>query len=132
MVLLVVRYGNDSRTNASMSKPFAKKFYSSKAWQDCRNEYARRKHYLCENCLRRGIYRPGVIVHHLIELDPVNINNPEIALSFNNLELLCRDCHAEVHEQVGGPWAKVNAKKKQEREAKNRYKIGPNGVVSAK
>ena len=115
-----------------MSKEFARKFYSSKAWQDCRNEYARRKHYLCENCLRRGIYRPGVIVHHMIELDPININNPEIALNFNNLELLCRDCHADVHNQHGGRWAEVNKKKRQAREAKNRYNIGPNGVVSAK
>ena len=115
-----------------MSREFARKFYSSKAWQDCRNEYARRKHYLCENCLRRGIYRPGVIVHHMIELDPVNINNPEIALNFDNLELLCRDCHAEVHDLRGGRWAEVNKKKRQEKEAKNRYNIGPNGVVSAK
>ena len=115
-----------------MSKEFARKFYSSKAWQDCRNEYARRKHYLCENCLRKGIYRPGVIVHHMIELDPININNPEIALNFNNLELLCRDCHADVHDQHGGRWAEVNKKKRQARDEKNRYNIGPNGVVSAK
>ena len=73
-----------------------------------------------------------MIVHHLIELDPVNINNPEITLNFNNLELLCRDCHAEVHEQSGGRWAEVNKKKRQAREAKNRYKIGPNGAVFAK
>jgi len=81
-----------------MAKPFARRFYSSKAWQDCRNEYAQSKHYLCENCLRKGIYKPGEIVHHKIELDPVNIENPEIALSFDNLILLCRDCHAEEHK----------------------------------
>ena len=115
-----------------MSRPFASKFYSSKAWQDCRNEYARRKHYLCENCLRKGIYKPGEIVHHIIELDPVNINNPEIALNFNNLELLCRDCHAEVHKHSGGRWTEVNKRKIQARDAKNRYNIGPDGVVSAK
>lgn len=115
-----------------MSKPFAKKFYSSKAWQACRNEYARRKHYLCENCLRRGIYKPGVIVHHLIELDPVNINNPEIALNFDNLELLCRDCHAEVHEQSGGRWSEVNNRKKKAKEATNRYVIASDGTVTAR
>ena len=82
-----------------MAKPFAKQFYSSKAWQDCRNEYAKRKCYLCENCLRRGIYKPGEIVHHKIELDPVNIEKPEIALNFDNLELLCRECHAEAHSK---------------------------------
>lgn len=80
-----------------MAREFAKKFYSSKAWQDCRNEYAARAHHLCENCLRRGIYRPGAIVHHKIEIDPVTIQHPEIALNFDNLELLCRECHSESH-----------------------------------
>lgn len=82
-----------------MARQFAKQFYSSKAWQDCRNEYAKRRHYLCEDCLRRGIYKPGVIVHHIEELTPQNIHRPEIALGFNNLRLLCRDCHAEQHNE---------------------------------
>lgn len=115
-----------------MAKPFAKKFYSSAAWQACRNEYARDRHYLCENCLRRGIYKPGEIVHHKIELDPVNINNPEIALNFDNLELLCRDCHAAMHEQSGGRWSEVNKKRRAEREAKNRYQVDEYGRVTKK
>lgn len=115
-----------------MSRPFARKFYSSKAWQACRNEYARRQHYLCENCLRQGIYKPGVIVHHLIELDPINIEHPEIALNFDNLELLCRECHAKVHEQSGGRWSEVNKKKRAQRDASQRYKIDENGFVTAK
>lgn len=80
-----------------MAKDFAKAFYSSKRWQDCRNEYAKSVHHLCENCLRKGIYRPGVIVHHIEELTPMNIHRPEVALNFDNLELLCRECHAEQH-----------------------------------
>ena len=47
--------------------------------------------------MRRGIYKPGEIVHHKIEIDPVTIERPEIALNFDNLELLCRECHAEAH-----------------------------------
>lgn len=100
-----------------MAKAFARKFYSSKAWQDCRNEYAKRQHHLCENCLRKGIYKPGEIVHHIIELDPINIENPEIALSFNNLELLCRDCHSSIHDTAGGRWAAVNKRKREARDA---------------
>ena len=115
-----------------MAKQFARKFYSSKTWQDCRNAYAKRQHYLCENCLRKGIYKPGVIVHHKIELDPVTIEQPEIALSFDNLELLCRDCHAARHELSGGRWAEVNKKRRAVREASNRYKISENGKVSAR
>lgn len=115
-----------------MAKEFARAFYSSKAWQECRNEYAKRKHFLCEDCLRRGIYKPGTIVHHIIEIDPITIERPEIALNPDNLELLCRECHIREHNLYGGRWAKVNAKRKAEREAKNRYKIDENGRVSAK
>ena len=115
-----------------MAKAFAKKFYSSKAWQDCRNEYAKRQHHLCEDCLRRGIYNPGTIVHHKIELDPITIEKPEIALNFDNLELLCRDCHARRHELAGGRWAEVNRRRRAAKEASNRYIIGENGKIFAR
>ena len=68
-----------------MAKEYAKAFYSSKRWQDCRNAYGKSKGWLCENCLRSGIYNPGEIVHHKIEISPVNINTPEIALAWDNL-----------------------------------------------
>lgn len=120
-----------------MAKPFAKAFYSSKAWQDCRNEYAKSVHYLCENCLKRGIYRPGVIVHHVEELTPANINTPEIATGFNNLEMLCRECHREQHKEVmdraakrwGNRFAEVNQKRKEQAAARKRYKILEDGTV---
>lgn len=115
-----------------MAKEFARKFYSSKAWQSCRNEYAKRRHYLCEECLRQGIYKPGVIVHHKIEIDPITIEKPEIALNFDNLELLCRDCHAKAHDLHGGRWAKVNEKKRQAKADAQRYVIGANGQISAR
>ena len=78
-------------------KPWAEVFYKSKAWQDCRDGYAKRCGYLCESCLRNGTYRPGEIVHHKVMLTPENILSPEIALNWDNLELLCRDCHAARH-----------------------------------
>ena len=115
-----------------MAKPFAKQFYSSKAWQTCRNEYAKRQHYLCEDCLKRGIYKPGEIVHHKIEIDPVTIERPEIALNFRNLELLCRECHAERHQMQGGRWAKVNEEKRRKRAAARRFVVDENGKVSAR
>lgn len=115
-----------------MAKAYARKFYSSKAWQDCRNEYAKRRNYLCEDCLRRGIYRPGVIVHHIIEIDPVTIEKPEIALNFENLELLCRECHDRRHEQSGGRWGAVNRRRKEKKEASNRYCVGENGKIFSK
>lgn len=84
-----------------MSGEFAKKLYSSKRWQETRRAYGASKGWLCERCLSEGIYKPGEIVHHKIHLTPENIDNPSIALSFGNLELLCRDCHGDEHS-VGG------------------------------
>ena len=115
-----------------MAKEFAKKFYSSKTWQSCRNEYAKRKHYLCENCLRKGIYKPGVIVHHKIEIDPVTIEKPEIALNPDNLVLLCRDCHADAHKHSGGRWSEVNERRRKTKAGGWRYKVAPDGTVTGR
>ena len=81
-----------------MAQEWAKQFYSSKVWQDCRNDYARQRRHLCERCLLRGQIVPGEIVHHRTPLTPETINDPAVTLAFDNLELLCRDCHAEQHK----------------------------------
>lgn len=78
-------------------KPFTEGFYLSPAWKRCRASYIKSRGGLCERCLREGRYRAGVIVHHKTHLSPENIHDPEITLGFDNLELLCRDCHAAVH-----------------------------------
>ena len=56
----------------------------------------------------------GEIVHHKTELTPDNIDDPNITLNWDNLELLCRFCHAEVHDQ---------------RKRCRRFAIGPDGEV---
>ena len=75
-----------------MAREFAKQFYASAAWQHCRAAYIEHVHGLCERC-----HRPGWIVHHKIYLTPDNINDPDVALSFDNLEYLCLDCHNAEH-----------------------------------
>ncbi len=78
-----------------VAKEWAKSFYKSKAWQDCREAYFVFRHGLCERC-----GRPGLIVHHRIYLTPQNINDPNITLSFENLELLCSSCHNNEHHST--------------------------------
>lgn len=95
-------------------REFAKGFYNSKKWQDCRNSYFKKVGGLCERCLKAGKITPGEIVHHKIYLDQDNIKDPRISLNFDNLELLCRNCHAKEHEQ---------------QEKHPRFKILPNGEV---
>ena len=75
-------------------------FYNSKAWKDCRDSYRKRAGGLCERCKAKGIIKAGEVVHHKQHINPVNIQDPTITLSFDNLELLCRDCHAEAHKRV--------------------------------
>lgn len=74
-------------------REFAREFYLSKEWRRVRAYIMERDAGLCARC-----GRPGVIVHHKTHLSPENINDPEITLGENNLELLCRDCHALEHQ----------------------------------
>lgn len=78
-------------------KEYAERFYKSSRWRECREAYAKSVSYLCERCLARGIYKPGEIVHHKVHISPENIGNPNITMNFDNLELLCRDCHGQEH-----------------------------------
>lgn len=71
---------------------FAKQFYLSKQWRETREYIFKRDMGLCVRC-----GNPGEIVHHKIHLTPRNIDNPAITMSEDNLETLCRECHATEH-----------------------------------
>lgn len=83
-----------------MGQDFAKGLYNSKRWQRTRDAYKKSVGNLCERCLAKGLIVPAEIVHHKVKLTPNNIHDPDIALSFNNLEAVCRNCHAEIHDEV--------------------------------
>ena len=85
-----------------MAKDYAKAFYTSKVWEKTRRGFVKYKGGLCERCLAKGIYNPGVIVHHKIHITPENIGDPSVTLNFDNLELVCRECHADVHSSKEG------------------------------
>ena len=93
-----------------MARAFSVDFYKSDAWENCRASYLAYVGGLCEECLRQGLYTPAVIVHHKVVLTPENITNPEITLSFSNLEALCRLHHGAEHSG-------------------KRYRIGSNGEI---
>ena len=81
-------------------REFAQWFYNSKAWRSARDAYKHRVGGLCEECMKQGIVKAGEIVHHKTPLTPENITDPRISLSEDNLELVCRDCHAKIHEDI--------------------------------
>mgnify|MGYP001030230818 CR=1 FL=1 len=76
-----------------MARDFAKAFYNSKQWKRCRAAYIAQRRAIdggmCETCHEK----PGYIVHHKTELQPWNINDPDVALSFDNLKYDCHICH---------------------------------------
>ena len=80
-------------------KDYAERFYSSPAWQRTRQAYRKSRGDLCEICLAKGFYTPCDIVHHKIELTPKNIDDPNVSLNWDNLQCVCRCCHAEIHHR---------------------------------
>ena len=85
-----------------MHEQFANTFYRSGAWRKCRAEFVKARGGLCERCLARGIINAGsrempLQAHHKVKLTPENINDPTITLNWDNLELLCKECHDEEH-----------------------------------
>jgi len=78
-------------------REFAKAFYKSKAWQQCRAGYIAYRRGLdggmCEICQEV----PGYIVHHKQHITPHNVNNPDITLSWDNLQYVCKHCHDVEH-----------------------------------
>lgn len=92
-----------------MAKTWAKKFYNSKTWIRTQTVYRQMHYGICERCGKPN----GTIVHHKIYLSEHNINNPNISLSYDNLELLCIDCHNHEHMSKHKPaqqGLKFNAK----------------------
>ena len=84
-------------------------FYTTWTWRKCRKAFADAKGNICERCLKRGIVEAGskdrpLEVHHKIPLTADNIKDPKVALNWNNLELLCKDCHDEERERKPKRW----------------------------
>lgn len=86
-----------TRSGESMAREFAKTFYQSDAWVACRRAYLAKVGGMCERCAAKGLAVPAEIVHHKVPLDAHNIRRPDVALNFDNLMALCRDCHGAVH-----------------------------------
>ena len=71
----------------------------SDAWRSCRDSFLKSKGYLCERCSTPDDPVTAKIAHHKTYLTKQNINDPYIALSWDNLEALCQDCHNKEHHR---------------------------------
>ena len=87
-------------SHAKQEPRFAHDFYMSWAWIKCARAYKQSKGGLCERCWSKGLIVPGEEVHHKVRLTPENISDPAVALNWDNLELLCKNCHLEEHSRT--------------------------------
>lgn len=78
-------------------KKYAESFYKSQAWQNCRNTVMKMRGGLCEDCYQEGKITSAEEVHHIVPINPQNINDPSITLNYDNLVCLCREHHRRRH-----------------------------------
>ena len=72
-------------------------FYNSKSWLVLREQKFNDANGLCEKCLEKGIVKCGIEVHHKIPIE----ENWSKRLDYDNLILLCKECHQEEHSRSG-------------------------------
>lgn len=77
-------------------------FYNTTKWQSTRTAYYDSVLGLCERCKKKKLYEVGKIVHHKIELTLDNYKDDDLAYGFDNLELLCANCHNKHHKKTLG------------------------------
>ena len=75
-------------------KEWAAWFYKSDRWKKARLSYLVQQNFMCERC---GM--PADMVHHKQYLTEDNIEDPDVSLSFDNLEALCDTCHQLEHHK---------------------------------
>lgn len=107
-------------------RQFARGFYNTITWQNVRNEIMKRDHYLCQDCLRKGLIVPAEEVHHIIPLTPENIKDEGISLGADNLISLCRNCHRDRHRELFEQNKRLGTRRKR------RYKVDEWGRVTIK
>ena len=74
---------NDPKVNA---------FYQSVRWKKCRKAFILSRFGICERC-----GKPGSYVHHKHYITISNVDDDNITLNWDNLELLCHECHNQEH-----------------------------------
>ena len=71
-------------------------FYNSSEWKNLRNQKFYDADGLCEICKKKKIIKQGKEVHHIIPIE----KDWSKRLDYDNLILLCSDCHNLQHERI--------------------------------
>jgi len=72
-----------------------KAFYNNSLWLEVRADVLEEQHNECQRCKAKGIYSKAITVHHIKYLRL----HPELALTKENLESICEQCHYDEHHR---------------------------------
>lgn len=77
------------------------KAYQNTKWRKMRDTYMH-EHPLCEECLKQGKVTPAEDIHHKRSPFQKGEVNWNLLLDYNNLEAVCKTCHATIHNNQNG------------------------------
>lgn len=76
-------------------------FYCSKAWRDLSYNLKLQAYGKCNRCGETLMDFSKLIGHHTIELNEVNVDDPNISLNPEQIEVICHTCHNKEHRRFG-------------------------------
>lgn len=76
-------------------------FYTSDEWQNARMRLMLERGMICDHCHKLILKKYDAIGHHIKELSMLNVNDPSISLNLDNLMLVHKDCHNQIHNRCG-------------------------------
>ena len=78
--------------------------YNDSRWRPLREAVMMRDGGLCQECLKQGRLTPAQHVHHKVSPFQVGLSAADFeyyAWNMDNLEAICRECHAAIHAREG-------------------------------
>ena len=72
-----------------------KGFYRTYTWKKKRVQILARDKNACQECRKKGKYSKAELVHHIKHLQ----DEPALALTDDNLESVCKECHEKLHPE---------------------------------
>ncbi len=76
-------------------------FYASSAWISFRLTIIADRGLICERCQQPIANQDEATVHHKIELTPNNVHDVMVSLNPENVLLVHRGCHDQIHGRFG-------------------------------
>lgn len=90
-----------AKKNNTDMRLLRQKAYRLPAWRKMRDSYMK-EHPICEECLKVGRVTAAEDVHHKRSPFRNGEINWGLLLAYDNLESVCKECHARIHNEKLG------------------------------